>query len=78
MVRPVRINAYKHIYIAGRKSFCVLRVGDGHENQVHMPEERHQCGTILGVEVLRILANRLPNLRKLALALVNAIRKDIE
>ncbi len=78
MVRPVRINPYKYIYIAGRKCLCVLRVGDGRENDVHMREELHQRGTILGVEVLRILANQAPNLRNLAFALVNAMRKDIK
>ncbi len=55
-----------------------MRVGDDLDNQVHMPKECHQRGTMLGREVRPILLNVPPNLQKLVLALGNAMRKDVE
>ena len=55
-----------------------MRVGDGLDNQVHMPKECHQRGTMLEREVRPILLNVSPNLQKLVHALGNAMRKDVE
>ena len=66
------------------RSICIwkvvrgMRVGDDLDNQVHMPKECHQRGTMLGREVRPILLNVPPNLQKLVLALGNAMRKDVE
>ena len=78
MFRPVRINDWKHLYTDGGKLFRALRIGDGLDNHVHLPKERHQRRTILGRELRPILLNVPPNVRKIALVLGNAMHKYVE
>ena len=58
--------------------FLALRHGDFLNNRVHMVKEPHQSGTLLSREVRLILLNVPPNVRKLVLALGNAMRKNVE
>jgi len=80
MLRPVQIDAKKHIYIHGGKLFRVrgLCFGDGHDNLVHIMKEFHQRRAILGREVRLILLDVPPNVQKLVLVLGNAMHKNVE
>ena len=67
-----------HTLIAAFLQFRGLRAGDVPDNPVHILKEPHQRGTLLGREVRLILLNVPPNVRKLVLALGNAMRKNVE
>ena len=76
MFGPIRIDVYKHLYVHVGKLFRGLRIDDLNDH-VHVLKKIQQRETLLGREVCRFLFNIPPDLRKLVLALVNAILEDV-